>query len=379
MGGLFDPPSPKPRGLSLLDALSDSNSRTTPSKSLLGLGSLISPAPVSPVARALAMKSGGLFGLLSDQYRIRSQWNKRFSHWERSESDSETQRIERARNMVDVALSKNAWLLSQGVSLVPQGSFTNRTNTRLEADIDLRVQHPATKIDYLNGVDPQAAWRDSGYVALGPTFGELLTHMRREIVADLIRNFGGDKVNADGNKAIRVNGLDGGRAEVDVVPAFRLHRITGNSLIGGVTRIEGVAILSRDGQWTENYPDQHLANGRAKRRATGHQFKRMVRIIKRLRADMADRGVLNTKVPSFLIECLVYVVEDHAFIVNTDDRYDRVKRVLNRIAQILENPLFAYSVTEINGIKPLFGGNQAWTLETARSFINLALAHLGDA
>ncbi|CAN7344110.1 hypothetical protein LJR231_001953 [Phyllobacterium sp. LjRoot231] len=379
MGSLFDPPFPKPSGLSLLGALMAPTSNTTQSEGLLGLGSLISPTPVSPFAAALDIKGGGLLGLLSDQYRIRSEWNERFSHWERSESTSETQRIERARNMVHNVLTKNTWLSSQRVSLVPQGSFTNRTNTRLEADIDLRVQHPAIKIEYLNGIDPQAAWRDGGYVALEPTFGELSTQMRTEIIADLIRIFGADKVNADGNKAIRVSGLDGSRAEVDVVPAFRLHRITGNSLIGGVTGIEGVAILSRDGQWTENYPDQHLANGRAKRLATGHQFKRTVRIVKRLRADMADRGVFNAKVPSFLIECLVYLVEDHAFMVAADDRYDRVKRVLNRIVQILENPLLAYSATEINGVKLLFGGNQAWTLETARSFSKFALAHLGNA
>jgi hypothetical protein len=75
-----------------------------------------------------------------DAYRRRQEWNDRFAHWEKSESDSETQRIERARDMVMAAIAQNDWLRSQRIFLAPQGSFTNRTNTRLEADIDLRVQ-----------------------------------------------------------------------------------------------------------------------------------------------------------------------------------------------------------------------------------------------
>lgn len=143
------------------------------------------------------------------------------------------------------------------------------------------------------------------------------------------------------------------------------------------TIVEGTAILSKDGRnFTLNYPDQHADNGRSKRLNTGLQFKRVVRIVKRLRADMTERGILRDKVPSFLLECLVYLVEDRYFTVASDDRYERVSRILNRLAEILANPLIAYTSYEINGIRSLFGGGQAWTLDTARNFVNLAISHI---
>ena len=91
---------------------------------------------------------------------------------------------------------------------------------------------------------------------------------------------------------------------------------------------------------------------------------------------MTERGILHDKVPSFLVECLVYLVEDRYFTVEADDRYARVTRVLNRLAEILAGALTAYTVNEINGIKPLFSGCQAWALDTTRSFVNLAISHL---
>lgn len=111
------------------------------------LADLLSPSPLSNPLTGYA--ASDLFGPLSEPYRRRSEWNDRFAHWERSESNAETQRIERARNTVQQALGKNRWLNSEGATrIVPQGSFTNRTNTRLDADIDLRVQHPSIKIEY---------------------------------------------------------------------------------------------------------------------------------------------------------------------------------------------------------------------------------------
>jgi hypothetical protein len=338
---------------------------------LSSLGSLAS-SPLQPTGSAVT----DLFGLLDESYRRRSEWNDRFAHWERSESNAETQRIERARDMVQQALGRNRWLNSEGTRIVPQGSFTNRTNTRLEADIDLRVQHPMLKIEYGPGVHAATAWQQGGYYSAGVSFGYASDRMRAEIISELVTAFGASAVDDNGSKAIRVKGLEGSRSEVDVVPCFTLHHVTGQTLLGQTT-VVGTAILSKDQtNWTLNYPDQHSDNGRYKRLNTGLQFKRVVRIVKRLRADMTERGILRDKVPSFLVECLVYLVENHYFIVETDDRHARVTRVLNRLAEILANPLIAYASYEINGIKSLFGGGQAWTLDTAKNFVSLAVSHI---
>jgi hypothetical protein len=82
------------------------------------------------------------------------------------------------------------------------------------------------------------------------------------------------------------------------------------------------------------------------------------------------------RVPSFLIECLTYSVEDAHFLVETDDRYDRANRVLGRVWELLDNPNWVSTVTEINGIRFLFYVTQPWTVDDAKSFVALALAQL---
>jgi hypothetical protein len=218
--GLLHPPPP-------------SNPLTQPSprvSALFGsLGSLgsLAPSPLQPTGSAVT----DLFGLLNEPYRRRSEWNDRFAYWERSESDAETQRIERARNMVQQALGKNRWLNAEGARIVPQGSFTNRTNTRLDADIDLRVQHPMLKVEYGPGVHAATAWQQGGYYNTGVSFGYASDCMRAEIRSELIVAIGALAVDDSGNKAIRVKGLEGSRSEVDVVPCFTLHHITGQTLL----------------------------------------------------------------------------------------------------------------------------------------------------
>ncbi len=375
MSNPLDDPSKRRNALAGLLGSSNPLAQPTPGVSALfgSFGSSSAPSPFQPSAA-----TSDLFGLgpLDESYRRRSEWNDRFTHWERSESDAETQRIERARNMVQQALGKNRWLNTERARIVPQGSFTNRTNTRLDADIDLRVQHPMLKIEYGPGVHAGIAWQQGGYYDTGVSYGYASDRMRAEIRSELIAAFGALAIDDTGNKAIRVKGLDGSRSEVDVVPCFTLHHITGQALLGQTPTL-GAAILSKDKtSWTLNYPDQHLNNGRAKRLNTGLQFKRVVRIVKRLRADMTERGILREKVPSFLVECLVYLVEDGYFTDASDDRCGRVSRVLDRLAEILASPPTAFTAHEINGIKLLFAGGQAWTLDAARNFVNLAVSHI---
>ena len=314
---------------------------------------------------------------LNESVRRRASWNERFTHWEKAESTTETAAIERGRTTVERILSQNQWLVSEGVRFAPQGSFTNRTNVRNEADIDLRVQHPSLWIEHAPGVNTSVASSTFGYHDEGRTYAQIAGDMRSKIAADLKSSLGKQNVDDSGKKAIRIKGVTGSRGEVDVVPCFTLHHVYVPTGGWAYSRVEGIAILGTDGAWTFNYPDQHIANGRIKRTTTGHQFKRTVRIIKRMQSDMIDHGVITERVPSFLVECLVYLVEDHHFLYN-EDRYDRVKRILMRSLEIVaqDGPVL-YSLPEINGIKPLFGVRQAWTVEKARRFLASAISHLG--
>jgi hypothetical protein len=284
--------------------------------------------------------------------------------------------IERAAAMVRTALAANAWLQREGVAIGAQGSYFNNTNVRLESDMDLRAVHPLIKIEYHQDVVVEYAQRAHQIPQSGRYFTNVVVDMRREIVSALGAKFGVANVDGSGSKAIRVKKLDGSRAPVDVVPAFKYLWVWWNAAAGQYWKVEGVTILAKTGIWINNFPEQHYANGVAKRVRTAHRFKRQVRIFKRLRDELVcERKLAAGRAPSFLIECLTYVVEDDSFLVEGDDRYGRTTRVLFRMWELLNNPAWTSTALEINGIKFLFHPAQPWTLDGAKELVAAALAH----
>jgi hypothetical protein len=299
--------------------------------------------------------------------RTRTSWNDRLAHWERPASDSEEARIERAAGMVRSTLAGSAWWKSEGITIQPQGSYHNNTNVRQEADMDLRAMHPLMKVEYDKA---------TGIVYRGPMLNDLAQAMRVEMVKSLWSAFGKDNVGI-GNKAIRIHKLPGSRADVDIVPAFTYRWILWNQPGMNYVYVDGVAILGIDGSWTYNFPEHHHVNGIAKRERTRHRFKKQVRSLKTLRDELVQLKHIQPKqVPSFLVECLTFAVEDPYFLVEGDDRYDRIKRVVGRMQELIANPLWTSTAMEISGFKALFGSSQAWNLAGAKAFVDAALTRL---
>jgi hypothetical protein len=135
--------------------------------------------------------------------------------------------------------------------------------------------------------------------------------------------------------------------------------------------------MSTAGDWTFNFPDQHRRNGVAKRERTKLRFKRVVRMLKRLGNEMAELKIQAAgPIPSFLIECLAYRVEDDYFLVETDDHFNRIRRIVYRLEHLMGNPSWAAQAKEINDIKGLFGSWQRWTPAQVMAFLFAARAHL---
>lgn len=306
--------------------------------------------------------------------RNRASWNARLEHWEKPASDSEEARIQRAAALAVQIVNANATLAGERIVVRPQGSYFNNTNVRLEADMDLRVQLPGVITKYAKDVDSARADIMEGYKLTGRSPPDIAHLVRDSLAADCRRRFGLNSVTV-GKKAITVKGLSGSRADVDLVPAFRLHWISNNGL-GGYSTIEGVCIVSANGSHTINFPEQHHVNGKAKRVSTQHRFKKVVRMLKRLNYELEEAGTITRRAPSFLVECLVYVVED-AYFLQTEELYDRLVRVCHRIRNLLNNAAWTSTATEVNEIKFLFHPSQAWTLDQAKVFINAALVRLG--
>lgn len=302
------------------------------------------------------------------QARSRTSWNDRLTHWEKPASDSEEAIIERAATRVREVMAKNKWLVGEGVSIEPQGSYFNNTNVRQESDIDLRAVHPSIDVVYANGVVQSSADTVLGYTTGPRSFGQIDAAMRGQMVDALANEFGILNIE-DGGKAIRVKSVPGSRAPVDVVPCFRLHHVEWASSINQYVVSEGIAIFPRTGAKIFNFPDQHHRNGIDKRANTQLRFKKNVRMLKRLRDELVElKAIPKGSVPSFLIECLVYEVEDEHFLVEADDRYDRLLRIVRRINERLNDQSWVANATEINGIKFLFRSWQPWTVDAAKAF-----------
>ncbi len=309
--------------------------------------------------------------------RSRSSWNDRLTHWERPASDTEEAQIERAASMVRDAIATSAWLSAEGVTVAPQGSYFNNTNIRQNVDQDLRAVHPLIRIDCQQGIDLGTAHRFLGTYDPGKSFSDLSATMRAEIDGALWRKLGALSIDTSGNKATRVLSLPGSRAPVDVVPGFRYVWVSSDG-VGGLAYAEGFTFLSKTNAWTHNFPVQHNQNGISKRARTQHRFKKVVRSLKRLRDEMLDLKLIGPKqAPSFLIECLVYAVEDWYFTqTGADERYDRVLQVVERINALLADPQWVQTATEINHVKFLFRPQQPWTLDGAKGFIQAARTRL---
>jgi hypothetical protein len=307
--------------------------------------------------------------------RSRTSWNSWLESAERPASDHEEQKIERAAAIALQIVNNNTWILLQGVSVKAQGSYFNNTNVRLEADMDLRVEMTQVQVVYQNDLVPADIAHIASFTGTGRSYVQLNADIRNTMETDLVKLFGRSNVDATGQKAIKVHGLDGSRADCDIVPTFELNVF--QKAIYGPIMLRGVAILGRSGvEWTYNFPEQHHENGVAKRKNTSHRFKKIVRMLKRLNYELETLGKIARRIPSFYVECLTYRVEDEYFLIESDDRYDRVIRVLERLFQLLSDAAWCEQATEVNGIKYLFKLNTSWTSTEAMLFVYYALERL---
>lgn len=316
--------------------------------------------------------------------RTRYAWNERFEHWERPASRSEEDQIERAARMVRAGLAGRDLLEAPFVTVTGQGSYFNNTNYRLDSDMDIRADWQQSCVVVTDGgISSTDAMAGLGLIPLHQDAAEIHAAHRRRVWLALCAAFGADQVEP-GQKSLKLKAVPGSRAPADVVPTIRcVYAVptgTGGLLSFIPREVEGVAIYEPGGQRTVNFPARHHLYGKEKHARTRRRFKKAVRILKWLRDELVDFGHLQKgQVPSFLIECLVHTTDDNVFLVD-EDRYDRVRRLLVSLDDQLRNPLLAYSLTEINGIKPLFGNflgrPQPWSVSDARVFLSAAWARL---
>lgn len=304
---------------------------------------------------------------MSISQRAATGWEATFTSWSRGPSDTETTKCDNAERMVRKAISASRALANRTIDVFTQGSYRNNTNVRLESDVDICVR----LMDLIDLDMPPTLLKDQ--VGLVDATSYTQTVFKDEVGLALRSYFGADGVTR-GDKAFDVH-ENNYRIDADVVATVE-HRRYLWSPDRGWYYLSGTTLRPDSGGKIINWPNQHYENGVGKNTRTGRNFKRLVRIIKRLRNQMADERIAAAEpIPSYLIECLVWNVPDEGFS-NSTYAAD-VRWVLAHLFNNLRADATCSEWGEVNELKYLFRPSQAWTRQQALAFASAAWSYVG--
>lgn len=236
------------------------------------------------------------------------------------------------------------------VKIFVQGSYANNTNVRTESDVDIAViQEEVFRTKY----------RTTGmYIQTDADYGfresdKKDKSFKDEVLSCLREKFGRDVERK--NKSIKIHG-NSYRNDADAVPCMRYRDYTNDYKKDEGNYVGGIVIIADSGESIINYPEQHIENGRKKNQQTNHSYKKMVRIMKKMRYLMEDCGYDSAKnVSSFLLESLLYNIPNEFYL-----EYGQYRKVFifdNIINYVVSHKSSYDEYTEANGIKPLCGNS----------------------
>ncbi len=263
-----------------------------------------------------------------------------------------------AESVVRKAIEASASLAKRSVSVFTQGSYRNRTNVREDSDVDVCVLCSDTLFPsyvlapgYVDTELKDATYQYADY--------------RKDVERALVAYFGPGGVTR-GKKAFDVH-ANTYRIDADVVACFEYRQYQRNA-DNSITREPGTGFLPDAGPLIWNWPEQNYANGVSKNDTAGRFYKPAVRILKRLKNDMASAGHTSGEAaPSFLLESLLYNVSADAFQEPT--WLATLKRLLGELHGTLSAKQQADDMLEVNRLKYLFRDTQPWTRQGAQAFV----------
>ena len=226
------------------------------------------------------------------------------------------------------------------VKIFVQGSYANNTSVRAESDVDIAV----VEEDIFSPVY-RAGVTESQY-----GFSTAPTRMRTfkdEVHTALENRFGDDVERQD--KSIKIVG-NTNRKDADSVPCRRYRDYSNDYFFNPDNYVGGVQIYPDSGGAIVNYPEQHIKNGRQKNVNTNRYYKKMVRIVKKIRLLMLDdRSTSASNMTSFGLESLLWNIPDGVFT-----QYSSIGLIFEGVADyLLQNTWSVSSYKEANGIKSL--------------------------
>lgn len=229
------------------------------------------------------------------------------------------------------------------VRLLVQGSYANNTNVKQNSDVDVAVILESTfEPEYRPGISSKN---------YGFTPGTTTVSTFKDEVEEILRKYFHDDVERK-NKSINIHG-NSYRVDADTVPCMRYRDYRHDYRLDESNFVGGIVIHADDGSVIYNYPEQHIMNGRAKNVNSHHIYKKMVRIMKKMRYIMEDNSIsIASQVSSFALESLLWNISDSWYLQYKDCRkvfiFDQLLDYLLKDAGNFPNYL------EANAIKKLF-------------------------
>lgn len=237
-------------------------------------------------------------------------------------SPTELERAARTHRAIREYLESDPALKKYRIDTYLQGSYKNSTNVRGDSDVDTGSLTEEVFMYDTNSLPSQPRFQFGQQIAslkesteqtlnsYGPG-GFTFWEYRADILASLQRQYGTSV--EDGNKAIKVRG-NTYRLDCDVLPCVSFRDYF-EDWEGKASYHTGITFYSKDYKRVVNFPHQHFTNLADKDQQNDGKVKGCVRIFKRLRNELEERGEWDRKrSPSFYLESLVWNVPDDNFI-----------------------------------------------------------------
>lgn len=291
-----------------------------------------------------------------------------FVSWSKGPSQTESSKCENAERLVRKAIKASEELGSLDISVFAQGSYRARTNVRQNSDVDICIRCNSVFFpEYPPGTNHNTFGNSDGTVSFSSF---------KNMVGQALTDYFGEDGVTRGNKAFDVH-ANSYRIDADVVPTFEHRRYTNEKDIHGNHKyLSGVAFLPDRGGLIKNWPQQTYNNGVSRNSTTGRKYKRVIRILKRLRDKMQSENVGEAKeIPSFLIECLVWNANVKAFSEHTYT--DILRNLIVDVYGSTKDDSECKEWGEVNELKYLFRNFQPWTRQDANSFLLAAWVYIG--
>ena len=266
-------------------------------------------------------------------------------------SETYTQNTYKAVEKVKAQLKPGLHEYGIDVEFRYQGSVPTNTHIKLYSDIDLLTLHGA----FHTLQRPQEPTLPYSGDPL-----EDLKNLRRKTYRILDTVYTGCEIDDTGSKCITISGGSLNR-KIDIITSNWY-----NALIYKDNPVEenrGIQILDRDkNERLINFPFLHIYWINEKDGRVNGNEKRMIRLLKSLKADADD----EIKVSSYDIASLIYRMDDASLTVTKTERLKLLKNTNDFLLKAINDSTFRDALWVANGTRKLFSSDGAKVSEVVK-------------